>query len=104
MSERSDLLSLTADERGLVLAGEIDALTAPLLGEMLSPLPGDDGDVRLDLRDVEFIDSSGLRVIIEAHQRATDAGRRLVLAAPSRSVRRLLEISGLNDHLHLADD
>jgi anti-anti-sigma factor len=45
------------------------------------------------------MDSSGLRVIIDVHQRATDAGRTLVLRHPTAAVQRLLEISGLADHL-----
>jgi anti-sigma B factor antagonist len=45
------------------------------------------------------MDSSGLRVVIDAHQRALDAGRRLVLRHPTSAVQRLLEISGLSDHL-----
>jgi anti-sigma B factor antagonist len=47
------------------------------------------------------MDSSGLRVVIDAHQQALAAGSRLVVHAPSTSVRKIVEISGLADHLFL---
>ena len=102
MTDPNPRLSITADQTDvacLVLVGEIDAHTAPELAGHLDPLPGDGGDVTLDMAAVEFIDSSGLRLIVEAHQRAANADRRLVVGRPSAPVVRLLEISGLSDHL-----
>jgi anti-sigma B factor antagonist len=83
----------------LLLTGEIDSYTAPELSERLA---GEPPVEVLDLAGVTFIDSSGLRVIVEAHQRRTAAGSRLVLRAPSAAVQRLLEISGLAGHLDVA--
>lgn len=103
MTDANPRLSIAADTSRLVLVGEIDAHTAPELAEHLDPLPGDDAgdvsDVTLDVAGVDFIDSSGLRLIVEAHQRAEAAGRRLVVRRPSTAVVRLLEISGLTEHL-----
>jgi anti-anti-sigma factor len=48
------------------------------------------------------MDSSGLRALIGAHQRAEAADRRLVITQPSSAVQRLIEISGLGDHLHIS--
>ena len=48
---------------------------------------------------VSFIDSSGLRILIEAHQSRIDADSSLTLRSPSAAVQRLLEISGLSAHL-----
>ena len=76
----------------LVLAGEIDSYTAPELADLLAKHPDVDA---VDLRDVTFIDSSGLRVIVEAHQRRLEEERVLVLRSPSPAVQRLLEISGV---------
>jgi anti-sigma B factor antagonist len=103
MSDTGVRLDITRTDAGLVLVGEIDAHTAPDLAAHLDPLPAGDGDAVLDVAGIEFIDSSGLRVLIEAHQRAVAAGRRLVIQRPSASVRRLFEISGLAGHL-LVDD
>ena len=73
-------LSLAGDG-ALVLVGEIDSYTAPLLGERL--LDGSPIEV-VDLAGVSFIDSSGLRVLVEAHQARVDQGARLVAARPER--------------------
>ena len=99
MSDTAARLDITDSSGGLALSGELDAHTAPLLADRLAELPDGDADVVLDIARVEFMDSSGLRVVIDAHQRALDAGRRLVLRHPTSAVQRLLEISGLSDHL-----
>jgi anti-sigma B factor antagonist len=94
-------LEIAPTTGGVVLSGEIDAHTAPTLAGWLAPLQGAGTDVLIDLAGVDFIDSSGLGVLIDAHRRAVDAGRRLVLERPSPAVVRLIEISGLRDHLTL---
>jgi anti-sigma B factor antagonist len=93
-------LDLSIDTDGaLVLQGEIDSYTAPDLADRL----GADPPVEVvDVAGVTFIDSSGLRAIVEAHQARTSAGSRLVLRSPSAAVQRLLEISGLAGHLDVA--
>lgn len=80
----------------LVLIGEIDTYTAPELEGSLAGLP--DACV-VDLAGVSFIDSSGLRVIVAAHTQRRERGGGLTLRAPSPSVERLLEISGVAGHL-----
>ncbi|MET0145657.1 MAG: STAS domain-containing protein [Ilumatobacteraceae bacterium] len=90
-------LDLETDVDGaLVLRGEVDSYTAP---DLAARLGGDPAVDVIDLAGVTFIDSSGLRVLVEVHQARIDAGSRLALRAPSASVQRLLEISGLSGHL-----
>jgi anti-sigma B factor antagonist len=84
----------------LVLTGEIDAHTADGLREALLPTPHT-GDLRVDFSEVTFVDSSGLRVVLEVHQTFDRAGGRLVLVDPSRPVIRLIELAGLASHLHI---
>jgi anti-sigma B factor antagonist len=103
MSDSPARLDISETLDGLALQGELDAHTAPQLAERMSELPPGDGEVVLDIKLIEFMDSSGLRVVIDVHQRAADAGRRLVLRHPSAAVQRLLEISGLADHLSTED-
>jgi anti-sigma B factor antagonist len=93
-------LIIETDPRGLVLSGELDAHTAPLLVEALNSLAGI-ANIRIDFAGVEFMDSSGLNVLVEAHQHAVDSDRVLTIEQPSRAVHRLLEISGLLDHLRI---
>ena len=94
-------LQITTSPAGLHLRGEIDAHSVTVLVGHLDPLPGSAGDVVIDLSGVGFVDSSGLRVLVEAHQRAEAEARRLVLSGSSRQVLRLLEISGLMQYLHV---
>ncbi len=99
MSDMSDRLEIDRQGAVLRLAGEVDAHSAPMPAAQLDPLPAGGADVVLEISGIEFMDSSGLRVMIEAHDRAVAEGRRLVLRAPSPAVRRLLEVSGLSGHL-----
>jgi anti-sigma B factor antagonist len=58
----------------LRLVGELDILSAPVLEQRLRKLRDQGRAVRLDLSRLEFIDSTGVHVLIEAWQRAHDAG------------------------------
>ena len=100
--EPSGLLDIEVIEGGLRLSGEIDASCIDLLAQHLNPLPGTTGDVTIHLGGVGFIDSSGLRELIDAHQRAERVGRRVLMTEPSSVVVRLFEISGLSKYLHVA--
>ena len=86
--------------RSLHAAGVIDAHTADDLSDRLDEL-GTDGNVHLDLSEVDFIDSSGLRALVNAHQALDGAGQQLQLSGISAAVDRLLQITGLRDHLHV---
>lgn len=96
MTQPEDLLTIETSDHGLRAVGEIDAHTAPTLAAAIDAAAP---TVRLDLSGVEFVDSSGLRVLIDAHQRMQEAGGSLTIATPSPAVKRLLEISGVDDYL-----
>ena len=100
MSQPEDLLAISPAEGGLSASGEIDAHTAPTLAAAIDAAGP---KVDLDLSGVEFVDSSGLRVLIDAHQRLADAGGGLRLTSLSEPVRRLLEISGVSEYLGVDD-
>ena len=53
------------------------------------------------MAEVTFMDSSGLRVLIDLHQRLDATSRRLVIDSPSQPVTRLLEVAGLADHFSI---
>ena len=57
----------------------------------------------LDLSDLEFIDSSGLRELVVASRRQQELGGRVVLHAPSDPIRRVLEIVGLDQILTISE-
>jgi len=101
MSELGAQLDISATSTGWKLSGEIDAHTAPLLATAMATLPP--GDVTVDVAGVSFMDSSGLRVLIEAATRARDGGGDLIIANPTPGISRLVEISGLGGQLRLDD-
>lgn len=95
----SEPLDITVTPTGLALRGEIDAHTAPSVAAAIESSSLD--DVVIDMADVEFVDSSGLRVLIEAHQAAEARGGSVTLANPSGAVVRLLQISGVDEYLNV---
>ncbi|WP_052441903.1 STAS domain-containing protein [Streptacidiphilus anmyonensis] len=84
------------EEAGIVLlSGELDPDTAPALALATSSLT-DAGVTRIvvDCSQLGFCDSSGLNVLLKARQQVSDVGGRLILAAPTRQLLRLLELTG----------
>ena len=84
------------------VSGELDIASSQRLEQVLSQLQ-DDALVIVDLRAVSFIDSTALAVLVRAHQRASDQGRRLGLVHAEGQVSRLLSLTGLEHELLLAD-
>lgn len=101
MSEPGAQLDISPAPTGWLLVGEIDAHTAPALAATLDPLPP--GDVVLDVAGVSFLDSSGLRVLLGLSRHAREAGGALVLLNASHAVRRVVDISGVGEHLVVRD-
>lgn len=85
----------------IVVRGEMDAFTSV---QVRSAVVDDlDGDVDLDLREVTFMDSSGLGTLIVVHQLLEAADRRLVIVDRSPIVQRLFELSGVTTRFELGD-
>jgi anti-sigma B factor antagonist len=83
----------------VVARGEIDRFTAPQLAEALGTLIRSGATlVVLDATDVRFLDSSGLRVIVNCGNELKAAGGRLLIEGMSGAVQRVLEVSGLIEH------
>jgi anti-sigma B factor antagonist len=99
-------LSTTSRANATVVSvgGEIDLGTAAELGDHLVTAMQDAGpDLVLDLADVSFMDSTGLKVLLAAHQRLQRVGGHLALAAAGRSVRRVLTVTGLDQTFLVAE-
>jgi anti-anti-sigma factor len=98
MSEHELVTIAALRERGdtiLVVRGDVDLATASLLWESVEQVLSDSERLIVDLRDVGFLDSSGLSVFVRAHRRLREAGGALVLRSPNPRVRRVLELTGL---------
>lgn len=81
----------------IFVSGELDFHTAPQLrSKILAVFDGGAQSVVLDLGQLEFIDSSGLSVIIACFKRFQERGGELRLRSLTDRTRRVLEISGLN--------
>ena len=87
----------------IVVSGELDLATAP----RLSAAVAEHSDAKLlvlDLTAVTFIDSTGVRVLIEADRRCAGSGSRLAVLAGDGPVRRLLDLCELDGRLALVTE
>jgi anti-sigma B factor antagonist len=108
---RSDLAGelVVSRERGadvliLSVSGELDIATSDLLArELHAAVATGPQRVVVDLAGLEFIDSIGLRTLVQAHESASGNGRHLTLRQAPRVVRRLLELSPTLQPLLLDD-
>ena len=82
------------------MTGELDVATAPALEHAVArALDGQGGEFHLDVGGMTFMDSTGARALLHLHHRITDLGRRLVIESPTKRVRLVLEILGLDQVL-----
>jgi anti-sigma B factor antagonist len=94
-----DLTEEPLDDSSVVIrvAGEIHATTAPEFSERLNAAIADGKTgVILDLTGVEFIDSTGLSVLLNGLRRVTRVRGSMVLACANPTVLRLFEITKLD--------
>jgi anti-sigma B factor antagonist len=88
----------------LCLHGELDLASASLLqSEIESAEIGKTAMVVLDLEDLEFIDSTGLRIILAAHERSQAHGQEFAITRGSQQIQRLLSITRVDEHLRIIE-
>ena len=95
------------DDRVVVTPrGELDMASAPELEQAVLPRLDEARWIVLDLRSLDFIDSSGLRVVVGAHRSAEEHGGRFtcVRGAPGSTVHRIVEIAGIDGVIEMVDD
>jgi anti-sigma B factor antagonist len=85
------------------LGGEFDLAAAEAVETALRPVEDRFPTVLLDLREVTFLDSTGIRVIVSADARSRKAGRELKIVRGPESVQNLLYLAGLDKILPLID-
>jgi anti-sigma B factor antagonist len=103
MDPSFDIKILERDHTAIVrVEGELDLATAPLLDEKLAEAEsGGATSVLLDLDRVEFMDSTGLQVLL-ARVILNGDGKRFALTAGSPQVQRLFRVAGVLDRLPFA--
>lgn len=90
----------TRDGAVVVLEGEIDMSTAPAIADRVqAAVDAGAGDLTVDLAAVTFMDSEGLYALFEAQAAITARGGRFALRSPSKAVRSVLDLAGLDARL-----
>ncbi len=103
MTEMEHNHSLTVDNDpggAIVVHGDIDVAGGPILEAALLERENE-GPVVIDLGDVFFMDSAGLRSLLGASRRARDRGTVVVLREVGSELLRLLEITGTTEHFSI---
>ncbi len=89
----------------LRLKGDLDLYNAPAFDDALVAVEGEKWPTLvLDLRQLEFLDSMALRLIMRTQARAQQDGRRLVIVRGPAFLDRVLNLAGLTEHLDIVDE
>lgn len=87
--------------RLVTVSGEIDLASAPKLEAAL--LEETDRTVIVDLREVGFMDSTGLRSLLAGQEAVAEGGGRMILVFEDGPVERILDLTGLADRFEVLD-
>ena len=83
------------------LDGEIDMDVTEKAKEIIMPLIEAKKEVHLNLKEVQYMDSSGISVLIESHQKALEKGTKLIVKDVSKSVLKVIMMAKLEQILNL---
>ncbi|MET0305764.1 MAG: STAS domain-containing protein [Solirubrobacterales bacterium] len=96
-------VSIDAQVQTLALAGELDMANAATLSSELEAIESDAGSepITIDLRELEFIDSTGIAVLVAAYRRARAEGesRLRFIRSKATGVQRVMDVTGLEKEL-----
>jgi anti-anti-sigma factor len=86
------------------VSGEIDLDSVTACADVVDAALADGRELWIDLSETEFMDSSGLHLLIDTRRRAAELGRRLAIICPDGRVRRVFEVAGVAEALPLYGD
>jgi anti-sigma B factor antagonist len=104
VNEGNLLIGVSSEGERVVLRldGELDLASVPTLEDAMMDATFDGmAEIVLDLRGVEFIDSTGLRAILLQDKRSTERGQTFALVRGSEQVQRLLDLTHVDEHLKI---
>jgi anti-anti-sigma factor len=104
-----EILEVTTQDSGghatVSLKGELDLSSVGKVEEELERVEADEPSLLvLDLSQLSFLDSTGLRAVVTADERARSNGRRLVIVRGPDAVQRVFAITRLEERLEMVDD
>lgn len=85
---------MNVDTQKFSISGRLDAVSAPEWEAKLLPLADAPGEVVLDLTDLEYISSAGLRIILMLAKRLQAKGHQLSITGMNDNVHHVFEMSG----------
>lgn len=105
MNDHSLPVHVTVDDskgyRRVAVSGEVDLSNAHVLARHLEGIEGDDYIV-IDLRDVPFMDSTGLNAVAQFGKRMKEEGTRVSLLITRPVLRKVFDVTGLSQHFPVA--
>lgn len=97
-------ITLSRDGNTLIaqLHGRLEGLTSLTFQETIeNEMDPDDTGLILDIHDLCFLSSAGLRVLTILSKRAGDAGKKFALCAPQQTVRQVIKMSGFDQMIRI---
>ena len=105
MDVRTSIESRGDGTRILSVAGELDLHTAPRFQEALQAALEQPFEwLLIDLSDCDYLDSTAIHVLVQAHRSLDGRADKLALIIPSPQLRRIFELAGLDEVLHIHPD
>lgn len=100
-ADRHELRVTRGRDGTVVVTGDLDVRSAETLERALLEVESGEGPVIIDVREVDFMDSSGLRALVAASLRAGRRGTHVALRNARPELTRLLEITGLREQFRV---
>ena len=95
---------ITGRTAQLALSGELDLVSSPALEQAMDQLQGADIELLIvDLRGLDFMDSTGLHLVIRAQNQAHETGCRFAVVRGREQVQRLFDLTGMTETLTVID-
>ena len=89
----------TSNSIELVIGGRLDTGTAPELEAKLKQIPKDTQTLYLNLSNIQYISSAGLRVVLLAHKLMLPTGGKMIIRQPSTFCKQVLSATGMDSIL-----
>jgi anti-sigma B factor antagonist len=95
MADNKDIWSIKVDKNGVIrMAGEIDYTVTPKIRTgLLNYIEKTKGSLKLDLSELDYLDSSGLAVFIEARRHLVEQGRVLEIVSVKDEVKKIFQLT-----------